>query len=238
MNKLSELSVFFPAYNEEKNIEKTVDEAIDTCQKVASEFEIIVVDDGSSDSTPLILEKLQKKYPFVRTITHNPNRGYGGALKSGMYAAKYEYVAFTDSDGQFNFSQIDRFIPYITDYQLVIGYRINRAEGIVRWCNAKLWGTLVTLLFGLQCRDVDCAFKLFKKEVIDTIPGLESEGALISTEFLVKSKNAGFKCKEVPVDHFERKAGKPTGANITVIARAFTELFKLWGKLSTQSNKI
>ncbi len=231
MTKLKELSVFFPAYNEENNIEHTVLTAIETCKKIAQKYEIIVVNDGSKDKTGEICDKLASQFPEVKIITHNPNRGYGGALKSGFYAARYEYIAFTDSDGQFDFSQIEHFIPFFDEYKVIIGYRKKRVEGFLRALNAKAWGSLVNLLFGMRVKDVDCAFKVFKKEVIDAIPVLEAEGALISTELLVKIKKAGYAIKQIPVDHLPRKGGRPTGANIKVIIRAFHELFKLWEKL-------
>jgi glycosyltransferase involved in cell wall biosynthesis len=231
MNKLSELSVFFPAYNEENNIESTVLKAVAECQKIADKYEIIVVNDGSTDNTGVVVTQLVENNPNIKLITHNPNRGYGGALKSGMYAAKYKYIAFNDSDGQFDFSQIERFIPFIGEYSLVIGYRTNRIEGFKRLANAKAWSFLINLLLHLHVKDIDCAFKLFEKRVLETIPPLQSEGALISTEFLVKAKRAGFKIKEVPVDHLPRKSGTPTGANLRVIIKAFYELLKLWRKI-------
>ncbi|MDQ3098854.1 MAG: glycosyltransferase family 2 protein [bacterium] len=231
MNKLPELSVFFPAYNEEDTIESTVLKAVDECQKIADIYEIIIVNDGSRDKTGEIIEILSKNNSYIKIITHSPNRGYGGALKSGMYAAQYKYIAFNDSDGQFDFSQIERFLPYIAEYSLIIGYRTNRIEGIRRLANAKAWSFLINILFGLHVKDVDCAFKLFNQEILQTIQPLQSEGALISTEFLVKAKRAGFKIKEVPVDHLPRKGGTPTGANLKVIIKAFYELLKLWRKI-------
>lgn len=231
MTKLSELSVFFPAYNEEENIKATVLHAVEVCQKLTDKYEIIIVDDGSKDNTGKISSDLANKNPNIKVITHSPNRGYGGALKSGMYAAQYKYIAFNDSDGQFDFSQIERFIPHLQEYDLVIGFRKKRVEGFLRWANAKAWSLLIDILFRLHVKDIDCAFKVFKKEIIDTVEPLQSEGALISTEFLVKSKRAKFKIKEVPVDHLPRKGGKPTGASIKVIVKAFYELLKLWRKI-------
>lgn len=231
MTKFPALSVFFPAYNEENNIEYTVDQAVEVCRQVADMFEIIIVNDGSKDGTQQKCEILQKKYQQVKTITHNPNRGYGGALKSGIYAAQYEYITFTDSDGQFDFKQIAEFMPFFDAYKVVVGYRKKRAEGGLRLLNAKAWGSMVNLLFGMRIKDVDCAFKVFKKEVIDAIPKLEAEGALISTELLVKITKAGYAIKQIPVDHLPRKGGKPTGANLQVIIKAFHELFRLWKKL-------
>jgi glycosyltransferase involved in cell wall biosynthesis len=231
MTKFRELSVFFPAFNEEKNIEHTVEYAIDICKQIADQFEIIIVNDGSTDGTGQKCEELMQRFPEIRTVTHMPNRGYGGALKSGFYAAKYEYVVFTDSDGQFDFAQIRNFMPFLDQYKVVIGYRKKRVEGFLRALNAKAWGTLVNILFGMQIRDVDGAFKVIHREIFEKIPPLEAEGALISTELLVKIKKYGYAIKQVPVDHLPRKAGKPTGAKVSVILKAFRELFALWKKL-------
>jgi glycosyltransferase involved in cell wall biosynthesis len=228
---LDRLSVFYPAYNEEENIAQTVENTLRVLPEVAREYEVIIINDGSKDRTGEIGEQLSKKYPQVKIIHHPQNRGYGGALKTGMYNSQYEIIAFTDSDGQFDFSEIRYFIPYLQDYDVVIGYRRNRAEGFYRRLNAKAWGLLMRLVFGLQARDIDCAFKVFHQRVIQKIPQLESNGALISAEFLMKAHRSRFKIKEIPVSHFPRVAGKPTGANLRVILKAFHELFILKKKL-------
>jgi len=231
MQKLSELSVFFPAYNEESNLYEAVTSADKVCQEVALKYEIIIVNDGSKDKTAEVASQLASSNPHVKIITHYPNKGYGGALKSGIYAAQYQTIAFTDSDGQFDFQQIQRFIPYLDTYKMVVGYRVKRAEGMARYLNAKAWGFLVNILFSLDIKDVDCAFKVFNKEIINTIPHLESDGALISTELLAKTRKNGFQIKQIAVSHYPRTGGNPTGANIKVIVKAFLELFKLWRKL-------
>jgi glycosyltransferase involved in cell wall biosynthesis len=231
MEKLSEISVFFPAYNEEETIKDTVLKAVNVCSQVANKYEVIVVNDGSKDKTPDIVEQLAKENKNVSLISHYPNKGYGAALKAGMYAAKYENIAFTDSDGQFDFAQIEKFIPYINEYPVVIGYRKKRVEGFLRKMNAKALKLAAFVLFGLTFKDIDCAFKLFKKSALDTIPRLKSEGALISTEFLYKVKKAKLQIKELPVDHYPRAGGRPTGASLKVLTRAFFEIITLWIKL-------
>ncbi|MDQ3239599.1 MAG: glycosyltransferase family 2 protein [bacterium] len=228
MQKLPELSVFFPAYNEQANIENTVLSAVAVCEKLTNKYEIIIVNDGSADNTLIIANKLAFNNSNISVISHNPNIGYGGALKSGIYKAKYDYIAFTDSDGQFDFSQLSSFIPYLNDYPVVIGYRKHRVEGVLRKLNAKGLKFAALILFHLKFKDIDCAFKVFKKSVIDTIPRLSSDGALISTEFLYKVKKANIKIKEIPVNHYPRAGGKPTGANFKVLKKAFIELLTLW----------
>ncbi|MEK7610877.1 MAG: glycosyltransferase family 2 protein [Patescibacteria group bacterium] len=233
MNKLKELSVFFPIYNEEKNIRTTFAKTLAVLPTVAEKFEILLVNDGSSDRTGKVLEELAAGNPLVRVITHPVNRGYGAALKSGLYGAAYEWVAFTDSDGQFDFSEITRFIETQakTGADMVIGYYLHRAVPFYRKVNSFLWQFTVLLFFGLSVRDIDCGFKLFRKKVIETIPPLESErGAFISTEFLIKAKKSGFKMVEIGVHHYP--ATRPgTGANLNVILKSFSDLFKLRRRL-------
>lgn len=169
----------------------------------------------------------------MRVITHNPNRGYGAALKSGFYSSKYPWIAFIDSDGQFDFSEISRFIQTQkeTNADLVIGYYLKRSVSFRRKLNTFLWQTVVRLIFNLNVRDIDCGFKLIRKEVIEKIPKLESErGAFISSEFLIKVKKSGFRIVEIGVHHFPAKR-EGTGAKLNVIIKSFVDLFRLWKKL-------
>ncbi|MEM7825139.1 MAG: glycosyltransferase family 2 protein [Candidatus Aenigmatarchaeota archaeon] len=228
---IDKISVFFPAYNEAENIESTVFKALEFLPKIAASFEVIVVDDGSSDQTAKIVEKIVASNKNVRLIKHSRNLGYGAALKTGLYSSRFPLIAFTDADGQFNINQLVKFLPKIKYCDLVVGYRIKRADKFIRILNAKAWGFLIRVLFGLRVKDIDCGFKLIKKDVIEKISRLESDGALVSAELLVQAKKAGFKICEVGIDHFPRKKGQQTGANVRVIAKAFIELFKLYTKL-------
>ena len=231
---IDELSVFFPCYNEEKNIANTVNKTIPVLEKIAAKWEIILINDGSKDNTAKVLEKIKKEYPSnINIITHNPNRGYGGALKSGLYNAKYNWVAFTDSDGQFDFSEITKFIEKQnkTKADLVIGYYIARQVSKTAIITSKIWELIIFVLFGLKVTDIDCAFKLINKKVIDTIPKLESEnGAFVSSEFLIKAKKSGFKIVEVGVHHYPRTEGEATGRKLKVIIKSFSDLLKFWFK--------
>lgn len=231
---IKEISIFFPAYNEEANIEKTVTSAQRILKKIAGKFEIIVVDDGSADRTSEIVKKLCSRNKNTRLIQHKINKGYGASLISGLYNSKYEWIAFTDSDGQFDFSEIEKFIDIQkkTNCDIVIGYYLKRQVSFLRKINTFLWRFLIRALFKLRVRDIDCGFKLVKKKVIDEIPKLESQrGAFISTELLVKSKLKGFKIYEVPVHHYPRKKGSATGADFNVIINSFKDLFRLRKKL-------
>lgn len=230
MGKLKELSLFFPAYNEEANLANTVEKAIPVLKQVAQKYELLIIDDGSKDDTGKIADKLAQRYSFIRVIHHCPNRGYGGAIKAGWYGGKYEWIAFTDADGQFDFSEITKFIEKqkATNADLVIGYYFKRAVGRMTILTSKIWEILVFLLFGLKVTDIDCGFKMARKKVVETIPRLESErGPFITSEFLIKAKNAGFKFAEVGVHHYPRKAGAATGRQFKVIWSGLKDLAKL-----------
>jgi len=231
---ISELSVFFPSYNEEENIETTVNKAKDVLEKVADKWEIIIVNDGSKDKTAKIANHLSKADKRIKVIHHKLNRGYGGAFKSGLFGAKYAWIAFTDADGQFDFSEITNFIEKQkkTDADLVIGYYKKRRVSNSIIITSKIWEALIFILFGLKVRDIDCGFKLIRKEVPDKLKKLESErGAFINSEFLIKAKKSGFKIVEIPVTHYPRAGGTPTGRNLNVIVQSFKDLFSLYQNL-------
>jgi len=232
---IEELSVFFPCYNEEMNIELTVDKAVKVLEKTAKKWEIIIVDDGSKDKTGEVALKIQKKYPNIKIVTHHPNRGYGAAFKSGLYNAKYQWIAFTDSDGQFDFSEIKNFISIQekSKADIVIGYYIDRKVSKAVIISSKIWELIVFILFGLKVKDIDCGFKFINKKVVETIPKLEAErGAFISSEFLIKAKKAGFKIVEIGVHHYPRTEGQATGRQFKVILKSFSDLFRLWFKIN------
>jgi len=233
---IDELSVFFPCYNEEKNIKNTVAKAVPVLNSIASKWEIILINDGSKDNTGQILKEIQKDYPKqIKIITHDPNRGYGAALKSGLYNAAYQWITFTDSDGQFDFSEISNLIQkqQKTKADIVIGYYLSRQVSKSTIITSKIWELIVFLLFGLKVTDIDCAFKLINKKVVQTIPKLEAErGAFISSELLIKAKKSGFKIVEVGVHHYPRTEGQATGRSLKVIFKSFSDLFRLWFKIN------
>jgi len=238
MEEISEITAFFPTFNEESSLREVVEKAIGVLEKIAPKWEIIIVNDGSQDETGKIAEKLAKKDRRIKVVHHSQNRGYGAALKSGFYNAKYEWIVFTDADGQFDFSQITKFIETQrkTGADLVIGYYLKRKVSFLRVLGSKLlWEPAVFLLFGLKVKDIDCGFKLLKKEVIEKIPRLEAErGPFISSELLIKAKKLGFKIAEVEVHHYPRKAGRATGASLRVVLSGLVDLVKLRGRLINQ----
>lgn len=227
MNNLS-LSVFFPAYNEEKNIQETLLRGKEAAKKVASTYELIVVNDGSSDKTGAIADALAGEDPaHVRVVHHQKNLGYGAALKSGIAAARHDYVFFTDADLQFDLKELPLLAAHVGDYPAVIGYRAPRRDPFMRLVNAWGWNLLNRFLFGLKARDIDCAFKLFERRLLAALP-LKAEGAMLSAEMLIRLSRKGVPVKEVPVTHLPRKAGSPTGAKLSVILRAFKEMLFLF----------
>lgn len=232
MKLVDKISVFFPAYNEEKCLEKTVQKADKILQKIAGDYEIIIINDGSKDKTGEIADKLASQNKKIRAIHHFPNQGYGAALRSGFYNAKYSWIVTIDSDGQFDFTEIDRLLALKDQADVIIGYRMNRQDSFMRKIYGSVWTLLNNFLFGINVKDVDCSFKLVKKEVIERIPKLESvRGAMISPELLVKARKLGFRIKQVGVTHYPDVAGGSTGASIIVIFKSFSDLFKLWVKL-------
>ncbi len=229
--KIKEISVFFPTYNEEENIEKVVKKAKKVLDSVAEKWEILIVNDGSLDNTLKIAEKLAKNDKHIKVVNHKVNQGYGGALKSGFKKAMYPWVAFTDSDGQFDFAEINKFLPFTSTHDVILGYRLKRADSIMRSIYTYAWGMLPRVLWGMNVRDYSCGFKLIKKKVFMEIQPLVGEEKVTQIEMLVKAKKAGFRFVEVGVHHYPREFGKQTGANVKVVAKSITDLIKLWQKL-------
>jgi glycosyltransferase involved in cell wall biosynthesis len=220
------ISVFFPCFNEQANVASTVERAIAVLEKLNADYEVIVVDDGSADDTGRIADELARINRRVRVVHHGGNLGYGAALQSGFKAATKKLVFYTDGDGQFDMAEMPPLLDLVERFDIVSCYRLNRQDGLIRRINAWLWTRLVCMLFGMNLRDIDCAFKLFKREIFDNIK-MVSTGALIDAEILARAVRKGYTITQVGVHHFPRTAGEQTGANIKVIGRAFKELFKL-----------
>jgi glycosyltransferase involved in cell wall biosynthesis len=228
--RVPRLSYFFPAHNEEANIEALVAEALETLPTLADTFEIIAVNDGSKDRTGEIADRLAAEHPgIVRVVHHNPNRGYGGALRSGFETAQYELLAFTDGDRQFKIADIGRLTARMAQADhpdVVVGYRIKRADPFVRIAYARTYKLVNRIFFGLKVTDVDCACKLFRREALEGVR-VESGGAFFSAELLNKIRQAGRSIAEVGVPHYARTAGSPTGAKPSVIWRAVKDFWML-----------
>jgi len=220
------ISVFFPCYNEQDNVAHTAEQALAVLEKLGADFEIIIVDDGSSDATGQIADEIAGRDSRVRVVHHQTNLGYGAALQSGFKAATKELVFYTDGDGQFDISEMPVLLPLMAQYDIVSCYRLNRQDNLIRRINGWAWTKLACLLFGMKIRDIDCAFKLYKREIFDKIK-LSSTGALIDTEILARAIRRGYTITQKPVHHYPRTAGVQTGAKVRVIFRAFKELLQL-----------
>ena len=228
--RVVELSFFFPAHNEEANLEGLVAEALETLPALAETFEIIAVDDGSKDRTPAIADELAATHPDVVLVVHHPtNYGYGAALRSGFAAARYEFIAFTDGDRQFKVVDIGRLTARLAEADhpdVVVGSRIKRADPAVRILYARAYRLANRIFFGLKVTDVDGACKVFKREALEDI-AVESGGAFFSAELLIKLRAAGRTVAEVGVPHYPRTAGSATGAKPSVILRAVRDFWRL-----------
>lgn len=220
------VSVTFPCYNEENNIERTTLSAIRTFDRVADDYEIIIVNDGSKDKTGEIADRLVREHDPVRVIHHPTNLGYGGALKTGLFAGTKPWVFYTDGDGQFDFDEIDKLLPLLEDYDIVSAYRLNRKDPFLRKVNAFGWTTLVNLVFGMRIRDIDGAFKIYPKALFDEIE-VKSNSALVDAEVLARATRLGYTIGQVGVHHYPRTAGTQTGAKLSTIIQAFRELTAL-----------
>jgi glycosyltransferase involved in cell wall biosynthesis len=228
--RVSHLSYFFPAHNEEANLEGLVLEALETLPRIADTFEIIAVNDGSKDRTREIADRLAAEHPgVVRAIHHDRNRGYGGALRSGFEASRFDLLCFTDGDRQFRVADLARLTARMAEPDrpdVVAGYRIKRADPFIRIAYARTYKLANRIFFGLRVRDVDCACKLFTRASLDGVR-VESGGAFFSAELLIKTRNLGRAIVEVGIPHYPRTAGSPTGAKPSVIGRAVKDFWAL-----------
>jgi glycosyltransferase involved in cell wall biosynthesis len=220
------VSVFFPCYNEEANVENTTRAALTTFERISDDFEVIIVDDGSKDRTGEIADRLAAEDPRVRAVHNRPNLGYGGALQRGFREATRSWVFYTDGDGQFDFEDIHKLLPLMAQFDIVSGYRIKRSDSLIRKFNGACWTLLIKVFLGLWVRDIDCAFKIYPRKLFDQIE-MKSMGALIDAEILARARGLGYTTGQVGVRHYPRMAGEQTGANLRVIARAFKELLTL-----------
>lgn len=220
------LTVFFPCYNEQGNVERVTAAALSACRSITADFEVLIVNDGSVDRTGEIAERLAARHAEVRVIHNDGNAGYGGALQRGFRAATKQWIFYTDGDGQFDLRELPRIWALRDRYDIVSAYRLNRQDPLLRRLNGWLWNALIRRLFGLHVKDIDCAFKLFPRSLFDSIEILAT-GALIDAEILAKAHRLGYRIGQVGVHHYPRRTGRQTGAKLSVIVRAFAELATL-----------
>ncbi len=225
------LSVFFPAYNDGGTIASLVIEARKTAERLTPDFEIIVVNDGSADTTAEIADELARTYPEVRVVHHERNRGYGGALRSGFAAARKDYIFYTDGDAQYDPTELAALWAKMTsNVDLVNGYKISRSDPIHRIIIGRIYHHTVKLLFGLKVRDVDCDFRLMRRAIFDRVT-LEHNSGVICLEMMKKIQDAGFRIAEVPVHHYHRAFGRSQFFNFSRLARTAVDVARLWWQL-------
>jgi glycosyltransferase involved in cell wall biosynthesis len=238
---VSSISVVIPSYNEEASVAATIDRVSAAMRATGLPHEILAVNDGSRDRTGDVVRELVPRVPGLRLVEHFPNRGYGGALRAGFDAARFDWIAFLPGDNQFAPSEIALLVARAQrGADIVSGYRANRQDPFIRKVNAFGWNLVVRILFGRLCRDVDCGFKLFRRSVLDRVT-ITSSGAMIDTELLAGARARGFAIADVAVTHLPRLGGHPTGAKLRVIARAFRDLgrfrLRLWRELRDERTR-
>lgn len=235
MERLKSLSCFFPAYNEEANLPRLLDEVVSTLPRFAEQWEAVIVDDGSTDRTAAIVSEFSTAHPEVRLVRHEQNRGYGEALRTGFRSCTGDAVFFTDADLQFRLEDLERLVPAFANADVVIGYRIKRRDPWHRLFVAGVYHLVLRVVFRLDVHDVDCAFKLFRRPVVDAFADeLRSRSAFISPELVIRSRRAGFRLVEVGVPHYPRVAGAAGGASAKVILRTIREIGALRRDLRTR----
>ena len=231
------LSVFFPAYNDGGTIASMVIAAVKTAARLTPDFEVLVVDDGSTDATAEVADEMARLYPQVRVIRHSSNRGYGGALRTGFSSATKEVIFYTDGDAQYDAREMVRLWEKLTDeIDLVNGYKISRSDPLHRRIIGRLYHHVVGLLFGLKVRDVDCDFRMMRRSIFDRVR-LEKASGVICLEMMKKIQDAGFRIAEVPVHHYHRAYGKSQFFNFARVGRTGVDVLKLWWTLVVERNR-
>lgn len=232
--RIPSLSAVFPAYNDAGTIPSMVLTAVMAMRQVTDDYEVIVTNDGSSDHTGLILAEMAKRYPELRVITHQQNRGYGATLRSGFSAATKEWVFYTDGDAQYNPLELVNLVNALAPgVDIVNGYKISRNDPVSRKIIGRLYHHMVKLMFGFKLKDVDCDFRLIRRSIFDDV-SLESVTGSICLEMVKKFQDAGYVFAEVPVSHFHRQYGKSQFFNFRRIWRTGVHLIQLWRKLVWQ----
>jgi glycosyltransferase involved in cell wall biosynthesis len=228
------LSIVLPAYNEEDNILTAIKRSTEVAERLCVDHEVIVVDDGSRDRTADLVREAADADLRVRLVRHGKNRGYGEALRTGFLSARMELVFFTDADNQFDLDELEAFLPWTERVDVVAGYRIDRQDHFIRKLYAFLWNRAMRVLFYVPVRDIDCAFKVFRRSLLERLD-IESGGAMVNTELMVKLGRSGAAVVEIGVTHYPRTAGQARGASPKVIFRAGRELAGMYWRLSRSS---
>lgn len=213
---LRSISVFFPVFNEAENIDQLLSTSLSYIPSLARQYEIIIVNDGSTDETASKVREWIKKDNHIRLVSHKKNKGYGAALKTGITTCRYEWIFWTDGDLQFDLQSLNAFLSFTKSSNAMLGYRAHRADTLLRKINGQLYTMLINVLFRINVRDIDCAFKLIHADELRSIL-ITTSSAFTSAEILIRLKRQGVKFKQIPVTHFPRQRGKPTGGSLRVI---------------------
>ena len=238
MKKLESISAFFPAYNDAATISSMVIATLLTLPKVTKDYEVIVVNDGSPDHTGDMLQELARVYPQVKIVTHPKNRGYGGALRSGIGASTKAWIFYTDGDAQYDPRELTRLVDAVTeDTDVVNGYKIARSDPLHRILVGRLYHHIVRVLFGFKLRDVDCDYRLMRRAIFDQVE-LTSTSGTICLEMVKKIQDLGYRFKEVPVHHFHRAHGKSQFFNFRRLFKTAIQLAGLWWSLVARKEHI
>ena len=228
LNLRYSISVFFPCFNEAANVERVISDAVAHLPSISDDFEILVIDDGSTDGTSQVVETMMLSDERVRLLAHTENLGYGMALRTGFQGAQKDLVFYADGDGQFSLSDLSSLVEALPGHGFVLGYRRNRADPLYRRLNGWLWTGLVRVVLGVKVRDVDCGFKLFRREAIDVEQLISGRGAAISAELISRAHRSGYRFAQVGVTHYPRKSGEQSGNSPKVILRSFVDIIRLW----------
>jgi glycosyltransferase involved in cell wall biosynthesis len=229
------LSVVLPAFNEEGNIERALRSSADAVAPLVEDYELVAVDDGSRDRTPRILAALQEEMGRrLVVVKHETNLGYGTALRSGFDAARGRLVFYTDADNQFDLKELSGFLPLMEETDAILGYRVGRQDGAFRLLVSNGYNALASFAFGMSVRDLNCSFKLFRREALTSLQ-LEEDHFFIDSEIVVQLHRAGYRYIQKGVRHYPRTAGKST-VRPSDVPRTFLALMKLWVKLRLLSS--
>lgn len=227
---LTSLSIFFPCYNEAENVGTMIEQAVKVGEEYGADYEVVVVDDGSRDESGSIIKQWTAKNPRVRLVQHETNKGYGAALRSGLASVTKDLVFLTDGDNQFHLADIEKLFSKIDSCDVVVGFRIARQDKAYRRLNGFLWTRFSKLIFGLPVKDVDCAFKLFRRKALAGLE-LKSDHLLIHAEILAKLKKRGAKVEQIGIPHYPRTAGKASATSPGKLLKSFSELLRLYWQI-------
>lgn len=224
------LSVVLPAFNEEANVGPMIEAALGVLPGVADTYEVIVVDDGSRDATATVVKEwVARHHPTVRLLSHDRNRGYGAAVRTGLSSAGMDLVFYTDADRQFDIAELAYFIPFLEDHDLVIGFRVYRYDSVLRSITSWGYNRIVRVLFRVRVRDVDCAFKLMRREVLDKLT-LQSDDFFIDTELVACARKWNFRIAQKGVRHYPRVAGETT-VQPSDVWRTLRTVARMWQRI-------